>query len=67
MTFLDLGTNRIAYQSHTRERLCAADSTLSTWQSAVFEFVRTFFLLMGIALSILTLRFALVLLNGVLH
>jgi hypothetical protein len=39
----------------------------SSWQRAALEVAGTFFVLIGIALVILTLRFALVLMHGVLN
>ena len=38
----------------------------NTWRRTVLEAVGTFFLLAGIAVGILTLRFALVLIHGVM-
>ena len=39
----------------------------STWQRTLLDAVGTFLILAGIAVGILTLRFALVLIHGVMH
>jgi hypothetical protein len=60
MAFSDLCRTRIAYQS-----LPTNDNALQTvGERAALEVIGTLFVLMGIALGILMLRFALVLLRG---
>jgi hypothetical protein len=66
MAFLDLRRTLITHQPPPCERPRAANIKASTWQRAALEFVGTFLALIGIALGILTLRFALVLMHGLL-
>jgi hypothetical protein len=39
----------------------------STWQRMTLELIGTFFVLMGIAVGVLTLCFALVVVHGIMH
>lgn len=52
---------------HTPEEATANGGRLSTRRKAALELVATFLVLMGIAIGILSLRFALVLMHGVPH
>ena len=67
MALLDVSRDRVGRQSHVPKRASDAGRQLSTWRKAVLEIVGTFSVLIGIAVGILTLRFALVLMHGVLH
>ena len=48
-------------------RATAAKKDQSTWQRTALEMAGTLLVLMGIAVGVLALRFALVLMHGVLH
>ena len=67
MAFQDLRRTPVTYQSQTCELAPHAKSKVGTWQRVALEFVGTFFVLMGIAIGILALRFALVMMHGWLH
>ena len=54
-------------QSYMLKRPGAVDSRLSTGRSTVLEVIRTFLVLIGISVGVLTLCFALVLMHDVMH
>jgi hypothetical protein len=64
MAFQGLRRIPITHQSRACELAPHAGSKEGTWQKAAFEFVGTFCVLMGVALSVLTLRFVLVLIHS---
>jgi len=65
VALLDVARTRIS--RHSLEKASAADGRLSTRRKAALELVAAFLVLMGIAIGILSLRFALVLMRGALH
>jgi hypothetical protein len=69
MTLMDLTATRVAVSSPPRGSVnhAAAAHRHSTWQRMLLDAVGTFLILAGIAVGILTLRFALVLIHGVMH
>ena len=69
MALMNLAATRVAVSSPPRGSVNRATTTQHhrTWYRAALEAVGTFFVLAGIAVGILTLRFALVLIHGVMH
>jgi hypothetical protein len=69
MALMDLAATRVAVSSPPRGSVNYATTAhrLSTWQRTILEAVGTFLIVAGIAVGILTLRFALVLIHGVMH
>ena len=67
MALLDTARGRIRYQSLTSGRVLAAVKQQRTWRMAMLEFFGTFFVLVGLAIGLLTLRLLLVLIHGALH
>ena len=68
MALMDLAASRAAVSSPSRGSVNHATTAHrhSTWHRAVLDVVGTFLVLAGIAVGILTLRFALVLIHGVM-
>ena len=67
MALLDVARSRIRYQSLTSRRVLADVKQQRTWRTATLEFVGTLFVLIGLAIGLLTLRLLLVLIHGALH
>jgi hypothetical protein len=69
MALMNLAATRLAVSSPSRGAVnhAAAAHRHSTWHRAVVDAIETFLVLAGIAVGILTLRFALVLIHGVMH
>ena len=69
MALMNLAATRVAVSSPPRGSVNHATTTHHhrTWYRTTLEAVGTFFVLAGIAVGILTLRFALVLIHGVMH
>jgi hypothetical protein len=69
MALMDLTATRVAVSSPSRGSVnhATAAHRHSTWQRTLLDAVGTFLILAGIAVGILTLRFALVLIHGVMH
>jgi hypothetical protein len=69
MALMDLTATRVAVSSPPRGSVnhATAAHRHSTWQRTLLDAVGTFLILAGIAVGILTLRFALVLIHGVMH
>jgi hypothetical protein len=69
MAFMNLAPTRAAASSQAPRSVkhAATAHHQGTWQRTVLEVVGTFLILAGIAVGILTLRFALVLIHGVIH
>ncbi len=69
MALMNLEATRAAVSSPPRRSINHATTAHrhSTWHRTVLETVGTFLVLAGIAVGILTLRFALVLIHGVMH
>jgi len=67
MASLDVARGRARRQAHLPKRVSAADKQQRKWHRVTLELVGTFFVLTSIAIGLLTLRFALVLMHGVLH
>ena len=65
MALMDVARCRVS--RHTPEAASITSGPSRTRRKAAVEFVATFLVLMGIAIGILVLRFALVLTHGVLH
>ena len=65
MALMDAARGRVS--RHTPEAASITSGRPRTRRKAAVELVATFLLLMGIAIGILVLRFALVLMNGVLQ
>ncbi|MGA7263473.1 MAG: hypothetical protein WA709_06950 [Stellaceae bacterium] len=69
MALIDLAATRVAVSSPSRGSVNHAITAHrhSTWHCAMLDAVGTFLVLAGIAVGILTLRFALVLIHGFMH
>jgi hypothetical protein len=67
MALLDVARSRIRYQSPTSKRVGRAGNLQRTWRTATLEFFGTLFVLIGLAVGLLTLRLLLVLIHGALH
>jgi len=69
MALMNLAATRVAVSSPSRGSVNHATTAHrhTTWHRAVLEAAGTFFVLAGIAVGVLTLRFALVLIHGVMH
>ena len=69
MALMNLAATRVAVSSPPRGSVNYATTAHRhrTWHRAALEAVGTVFVLAGIAVGILTLRFALVLIHGVMH
>jgi hypothetical protein len=70
MALLDFDKGRVTRLPKAPDpvnRVTAAEKHQSTWQRTALEIAETFLVLMGIAVGALTLRFALVLMHGILH
>lgn len=69
MALIDLAATRVAVSSPSRGSVNHAITAHrhSTWHRAMLDAVGTFLVLAGIAVGILTLRFALVLIHGFMH
>jgi hypothetical protein len=66
MAVLDLGRSRVTRLQGQPPRTAAA-AHQSIWQRTALGLAQTFLVLIGIGIGILTLRFALVLMHGVLQ
>ena len=66
MTLLDVARSRIRDQSDTPRRVSAGKQQRK-WRRATLEFLGTLVILLGLAIGLLTLRFALLLMHGALH
>jgi hypothetical protein len=60
MVFLDVGEGRVRYQPPVPKRVSAEINQQRKWHRAMLEFVGTSFVLMGLGIGLLTLRFVLV-------
>jgi hypothetical protein len=69
MALMNLAATRVAVSSPSRGSVAHATTAHrhSTRQRTLLDAVGTFLILAGIAVGILTLRFALVLIHGVMH
>jgi hypothetical protein len=67
MALQDFGRSRVTRLQGHPPPSTAAEARQSTWQRAALGLTGTFLVLMGIGIGILTLRFVLVLMHGVLH
>jgi hypothetical protein len=69
MALMNLAATPVAVSSPPRGSVnhATAAHRHSTWQRTLLDAVGTFLILAGIAVGILTLRFALVLIHGVMH
>ena len=69
MALMNLAATPVAVSSPPRGSVNHATTAHrhNTWHRTVLEAVGTFLILAGIAVGILTLRFALVLIHGVMH
>ena len=67
VTLLDFRRDQVGRQPYAPTMPSVPHRHHSSWQRAALEVAGTFFVLIGIALVILTLRFALVLMHGVLN
>ncbi len=70
MALLDFGRSGVGRLSKALSpvsRTTPAERQRSTWRRSALEVAGTLFVLMGIAMGILTLRFVLVLSHGVLN
>jgi hypothetical protein len=67
MALLDFGRSHVARLQGHPPPSTAVKSRQSTWQRTALEVAGTFLVLMVIGIGILTLRFVLVLMHGVLH
>ena len=69
MALMNLAATPVAVSSPPRGSVNRATAAHrhSTWQRTLLDAVGTFLILAGIAVGILTLRFALVFIHGVMH
>jgi hypothetical protein len=67
MALLDFGRSHVARLQGHPPPSNAVEARQSTWQRTALEVAGTFLVLMVIGIGILTLRFVLVLMHGVLH
>jgi hypothetical protein len=69
MALMNLAATQVAVSSRPGGSVNRATAAQPhrTWYRTTLEAVGTFFVLAGIAVGILTLRFALVLIHGVMH
>ena len=67
MALLDAARGRIRYQPLTSRRVLVAVKQQHKWRVAMLEFFGTLFVLIGLAIGLLTLRLAFVLIHGALH
>jgi hypothetical protein len=67
MALLDFGRSRVTRLRGHPPPSTTAETRQSTWQRTALGLAGTFLVLMGIGIGILTLRFVLVLMHGVLH
>jgi hypothetical protein len=67
MALLDFERDRVGRHSQMLKGASDAGTQQRKWQRMALDFIGTVFVLMGIAIGVLTLRFALVLMHGVLH
>ena len=69
MALMNLAATPVAASSPPRGSVnhAIAAHRHGTWQRTLLDAVGTFLILAGIAVGILTLRFALVLIHGVMH
>jgi hypothetical protein len=67
MALLDFGRSHVARLQGHPPPSTAVEARQSTWQRTALEVAGTFLVLMVIGIGILTLRFVLVLMHGVLH
>jgi hypothetical protein len=69
MALMNLAATQVSVSSPPSRSINRANATQHhrTWYRTTLEAVGTFFILAGIAVGILTLRFALVLIHGVMH
>ena len=70
MALLDFDRSQVSRLSKAPNpvnRATAAEKDQSTWQRIALEMAGTFLVLIGIAVGVLALRFALVLMHGILH
>jgi hypothetical protein len=67
MALLDFGGSRATRLHEHPPPPTAAQARQSTWQRTGLEVARTFLVLIGIAIGILTLRLVLMLMHGFLH
>jgi hypothetical protein len=65
MALLDFGRSRVT--PPPRVPISANRTAAITWQRTALKVAGTFLVLMGIAVGVLTLRFALVLMHGVVQ
>ena len=67
MALLDVARSRIRYQSPTPKPVGLAGNLQRTWRTATLEFFGTLFVLIGLAIGLLTLRLLLVFIHSALH
>ena len=67
MALLNVAKGRVRHQPPVPQRLSAETNQQRKWHSAMLDFVGTSSVLLGLGISLLTLRFVLVLMHGMLH
>ena len=67
MALLDFGGSRVTRLRGHPPPSTAAEARHGTWQHTALEAAGTFLVLIAIGTGILTLRFVLVLMHGILH
>ena len=67
MVFLDVAKGRVRHQPPVPKRVSAEIDQQRKRHRAMLEFVGTSFALVGLGIGLLTLRFVLVLMRGMLH
>jgi hypothetical protein len=67
MAVIDVAGGQLWHRPPNTKRPSARARQQPRWQRAILELLGTFLALMGIAAGILTLRFALVLMHGMVH
>ena len=67
MVLLDVGKDRVQYQPPFPQRVNDATNQRRKWHRAILDLVGTTFVLVGLGISLLTLRLVLVFMHGMLH
>jgi len=67
MVLLDVTKDRVQYQLPFPQRVNDATNQRRKWHRAILDLVGTTFVLVGLGISLLTLRLVLVFMHGMLH
>ena len=67
MALIDVARSQVWHRPRITKRPSVRTGQPPRWQRAILELLGTFLVLMGIATGLLTLRFSLVLMHGMVH